>query len=92
MVSWPSSGATQRNPRKVLVSRARLGEVGHGPMASSGTTEHLFTWHSTSSLAPSVAQFLCAKYAGCLGVGSVVASFSNMNTIDDMSGLAFGSS
>lgn len=35
-------------------------------------------------------EFLCAKYTGCFGVESVVVSFSNIKTTDDMSGLLFG--
>lgn len=33
---------------------------------------------------------LCAKYTGCIGAESVVVSFSNMDTTEDMSGLLFG--
>jgi hypothetical protein len=44
------------------------------------------------SLRSSVWFFRFLKYTGSLGVESAAVSFSNMNTVDDMSGLAFGSS
>ena len=37
-----------------------------------------------------VSSFLIVKYSGCFGAGSGVVSFSSMNTMDDMSDLAFG--
>jgi hypothetical protein len=35
-------------------------------------------------------EYLREKNTGCFGTESVVVSFSNMNTTDDMSGLLFG--
>lgn len=43
-----------------------------------------------SLVSSSVPYSLLVKYIGSFGAGSTAVSFSNMNTMDDISGLALG--
>jgi hypothetical protein len=50
----------------------------------------VFAEFTIVSDAPYVPQFLSLKYTGCFGGGSDISPFSRNETIDDVSGRAFG--